>query len=119
MGIWSTRYGRWFLWLLTFTGVAFAWTFFRAGSFEQAWLMVRAMVGLGTAGEFEMDAIDKYGAFVFMGLVLVVQWRYRDSSYEELAARVPAWLLSCVLAALLLALVLTKGEDRAFIYFQF
>ncbi|MCH6552365.1 MAG: DUF3516 domain-containing protein, partial [Planctomycetes bacterium] len=55
------------------------------GSFEQAWMIVRAMVGLGAPGEFEMDATDKYGAFVFMGLVLIAQWRYRDSSYEELA----------------------------------
>ena len=119
MELWRTRYGRWFLWLLTFSGVTFAWTFFRAGSFEQAWMIVRAMVGLGAPGEFEMDATDKYGAFVLMGLVLIAQWRYRDSSYEELAGRLPAWLISCVLAALLMALVLTKGEDRAFIYFQF
>jgi len=38
---------------------------------------------------------------------------------EETVERIPAWILSVTLAVMIIAIFMTRGEDRAFIYFQF
>ena len=43
----------------------------------------------------------------------------RNTTLEQAAARCPWPVRSVLLAAMLIAIVLTQGEDRAFVYFQF
>ena len=69
----------------------------------------------------QLDLRSTYSALVLiiMGWLLLSHWILRDSSERQIWARMPWWLRSLVLAALLSALALNPGEDRAFIYFQF
>jgi hypothetical protein len=63
---------------------------------------------------------ESFSVVMVMTVLLVIgQWILRDSSLEELVGRFPWWVCSLTLAMILLALVLTPGDDRAFIYFQF
>jgi hypothetical protein len=43
----------------------------------------------------------------------------RERSLEQLTAKIPWWSRSVALALLLMSLILSRAEDRAFIYFQF
>jgi hypothetical protein len=52
-------------------------------------------------------------------LILAGQWVLRNSTLEQVADRVPWWARSALLLFLLLSLILARGDDRAFIYFQF
>jgi alginate O-acetyltransferase complex protein AlgI len=51
--------------------------------------------------------------------ILVVQWRMRKVTLEEVVARVPWWLTGLVAAAMLFAVIVAQGSGEAFIYFQF
>lgn len=42
----ESQSSRIFGWLLTFLAVVFAWVFFRAGTIDGAWLMIKTMLGL-------------------------------------------------------------------------
>jgi hypothetical protein len=51
--------------------------------------------------------------------VLLLQWLMRNSSLEAATARVPWWGRAVLMAAVMAAIVMSPGEDRAFIYFAF
>jgi hypothetical protein len=57
-------------------------------------------------------------ALVTVGL-LVTHRVLRDTSLEEVWARMGTLTRACLIALLLLVTFLSPGEDRAFIYFQF
>jgi len=113
--LWTTIYARAFLILLTFTLVCFAWVFFRATSFDQAFRLCRAMLGDGPGAT--------HGAFAWallpVGALIAAHVAMRDTTLEMVAARAAWPLRAAVLTVLVLALVLFPGVDRAFIYFQF
>ena len=113
---------RWFrpraqplLALVTFVLVCFAWVFFRAGTFDQAFRIVGAMLG-GGAGPSHPEWRF---ALIPLGALLAVHWLLRDTSLEALVERTPWPARALALAAMILALFLFPGIDRAFIYFQF
>ena len=54
-----------------------------------------------------------------IGAMLAAQWAMRDTRLEFVVARFSWPLRSLALAALLIALILTPVQDRAFLYFQF
>jgi alginate O-acetyltransferase complex protein AlgI len=113
--LWTTIYARAFLILLTFTLVCFAWVFFRATSFDQAFRLCRAMLGDGPGAT--------HGAFAWallpVGGLIAAHVAMRDTTLEVVAARAAWPVRAAVLTCLVLALVLFPGVDRAFIYFQF
>jgi hypothetical protein len=43
----------------------------------------------------------------------------RDTTLEQVAAKMPAWLWGILLAGMLTSILLMPGDDRAFVYFQF
>jgi alginate O-acetyltransferase complex protein AlgI len=103
---------------VTFLLVCVAWVFFRAQTFGEAFRLLTVMTGPGQGAELVSlrDAAVVLGITTFM---LAGQWALRDTTLEQVAARVPWWGRSLVLLFLVLCLVLTRGDDRAFIYFQF
>lgn len=105
--------------LLTFLLVCFAWVFFRARSFADAWSIVRAMVGLErSSGPLLTPAL----AAPVVGLtvaLLVGHHVMRTKGFEWVVGKLPWWGRSILLAAVLVLTVVLSGEDRAFIYFQF
>ncbi len=104
--------------LLTFMLVCVAWVFFRAQDFSGALRILAAMFsgGIGTLvfGRVKTTVV----LAVTVGL-LCGSWVLRESSLENAVERVPWWLRSMALAAMLVSLALAPGDDRAFIYFQF
>jgi alginate O-acetyltransferase complex protein AlgI len=113
--LWDTRLARAFLILLTFSLVCFAWVFFRATSFAQAFRLVLAMLG-GGAGDVHAELL---AALIPVGVLLLVHAALRDTTLETVVERTPWLARTAALLAMLLSLVLFSGIDRAFIYFQF
>ena len=119
-GFWRSRSGQVSLALLTYLLVCVTWVFFRANTFGQAFHLVGSMVG--ARGFSATGLLSHSQMLVVLGMtagMLGGQWWYRDDPLEEAVARVPWWLRSLMLAAMLVVITLICVDDRAFIYFQF
>ena len=109
--------------LLTFAMVCIAWVFFRAKTFDRAFMLAMAMLGNAPSdAPLDMASLGLVASgtvALVTFLVLAVHWFMRDSSLEETAAKCPWWVRAAILAAMLVAIVTLSGEERAFLYFQF
>jgi alginate O-acetyltransferase complex protein AlgI len=103
---------------VTFLLVCLAWVFFRATSFGQAFAIVRSLVGLEHAPR---TLLVVHLALVAPALVALVAWHWasRARPLEQFVDRAPWLVRGLALAAMVVAIVLMQGPDRAFIYFQF
>jgi alginate O-acetyltransferase complex protein AlgI len=113
--IWKQRLPRIGLALLTFVLVCFAWVFFRATSFEQAFRITTAMLG-GGSGSTHLVLV---ASLIPVTGLLLVHALLRDTTLETVVERTAWPLRTLALVVMLLALLLFPGVDRAFIYFQF
>ncbi len=98
--------------LFTFSFVTFAWIFFRAESFADAWLIVTRIVSSGWA--------DPRFPLLMLALALAV-WVYQFAYESRLRSVLTLWpvrLGLVVLMALYLAVVGGSGQQQ-FIYIQF
>ncbi|MFP4475715.1 MAG: MBOAT family O-acyltransferase [Desulfatibacillaceae bacterium] len=101
----------------TWICVLFTWTFFRAQTFGGAASLCAAMVAGGAS-----SLVDARGAIYILVItvgLLAVHWGMRDRDFVHTMAAVPWFWRAVFVAAMLVAMGLTPGEDRAFIYFQF
>ena len=109
--------------LLTFALVCIAWVFFRAKTFDRAFMLAMAMLGNAPSdAPLDMASLGLVASgtvALVTFLVLAVHWFMRDSSLEETAAQCPWWVRAAILAAMWVAIVTLSGEERAFLYFQF
>ena len=112
---WHAPAGRALLALLTFVLVCFAWVFFRAGTFAQAFRICTAMLGGGSGASHP----EWRFALIPLGVLLASHWALRDTTLEDVVERTPWPVRSLALAAMILSLLMFPGVDRAFIYFQF
>jgi len=106
--------------LLTFLLVCVAWVFFRAHSFNQAFSVTGALFGFSSPEAARL--LRRQSVISVLGVTLAllcVHWLMREASIASVVARVPWWVRSLALAALVLGIIGLSGEDRAFIYFQF
>lgn len=101
--------------LVTFALVCFAWVFFRAASFAQAFRILAAMLGRGHGAGHPGWWL---GVIPVAGLV-AVHWAMRATTLEAVVERSPWQVRSALLAGAIISLFLFSGIDRAFIYFQF
>jgi len=104
--------------LMTYALVLITWVFFRGQSIGDGWLMLQAMFGLRADSLVVGESHVAIVALVTVGL-LMAHWRLRDDSVEGFWSRRSTLSRVLLLSAMLLAIVLSPGEDRAFIYFQF
>ncbi|RIK55790.1 MAG: membrane-bound O-acyltransferase family protein [Chloroflexi bacterium] len=108
--------------LLTFTLGCFTRVFFRAPHLERALTTLKMMLGAGWHMQpgIEIARRDYLMVLALLAAFLLFEWYMRDKSYEWLAAQMPWWARSAIMAVLLFAVVISlpKG-DHAFIYFQF
>jgi alginate O-acetyltransferase complex protein AlgI len=102
----------------TFGLVSAAWVFFRVRSISDAGTLVRAMF-TGKSGSLSIGA----GPMLLIAAAVVAmfggQWMVRNRELAEVWSRMPWPLRSAVLAVMGVAIVLSPGADRVFIYFQF
>ncbi|MCB1561676.1 MAG: MBOAT family protein [Xanthomonadales bacterium] len=99
---------------LTLACVVLLWVPFRAPDAASTGAMLSALGG--TWSRPDLGGLLVLATFVLM---LAVQWLARDDGIDELLARTPDGLLATVLAALIVLIVLSPGDNHAFIYFQF
>jgi D-alanyl-lipoteichoic acid acyltransferase DltB (MBOAT superfamily) len=104
--------------LVTFLLVCVTWVFFRAQNFQDAFDLLAAMTWPSLSFPV-LGRIDAALVLALMALVLLAQWRLRDSSLEDVARSMSWWLRAAVLSLLIFALLVAPGDNRAFIYFQF
>lgn len=118
--VWSKLPIQIFFALLTFIAVSFAWVFFRANSFAQAFTIIQALlaVNLGTP-TIRIEYFYILLTFGITFIILVAHWIMRERSLQQVIESMPWWLRSVVFAGMLIAIITCSGEDRAFIYFQF
>jgi D-alanyl-lipoteichoic acid acyltransferase DltB (MBOAT superfamily) len=124
----SRRFGHWkwgrstsvrlLLVLLTYGLVCLTWVFFRAQDFSGAFAIARAMLvggpNLLMVGSFNVALVAATTLALLGG-----HWLMRERRLEDVAARLPWWARGMALAVLLILLILSPSNDRAFIYFQF
>lgn len=102
---------------LTHLCVVLTYVFFRAHSFSDAFLLLGQMVS-GTG--IEMLTVQEYRTAIIMAVsVFGFHFFMRDRSLKTIVFKTPPVLLAGCMAVMLILLVLTPGDDRAFIYFQF
>ncbi|MGE3317320.1 MAG: MBOAT family protein, partial [Planctomycetaceae bacterium] len=88
------------------------WTcvFFRAQSIAQAFAVSNALVGMvSSAAASSVKDSQAFLALMLIEVLFFVHFLMRDVSIEELAARVPGWLWSVLLASMLVAILLMPG----------
>lgn len=106
--------------LLTFIAVSFAWIFFRADSFGQAFIIIAAMLALASdSPTLRIESFYVPLTFGITAAILISHWIMRERSLENIIGQMPWWLRGIVFAVLMIIIVTCSGEDRAFIYFQF
>ena len=104
--------------LLTYLLVCLTWVFFRAGSFADAFQLLGQM-GFGPMSLSVLGGVEVIGVLVVVAAMLTLQWRLRDSSYEEAYQRMSPALRVAIMTCFLLGICVAPSDDRAFIYFQF
>ncbi|MBI5397766.1 MAG: MBOAT family protein [Verrucomicrobia bacterium] len=105
--------------VVTFLLVSVAWVPFRSQTFGEAFSMLAGLFGFHGHAPSVLRFNDLVKVAVVMGGTCLLQYLVRDSSLRSVAERMPWWLRGLVLALMIVALFVTPGEDRAFIYFQF
>ena len=105
--------------LLTYGLVNVTWVFFRSQSFEQAGRMLVSMFSVPAGVKPLLYPNDLIAVGVVIGAMLVAQWRLRDTSFEAVVTRTPAWLIAVVWTAIGFLTIISQGSENAFIYFQF
>ena len=103
--------------LIQFTMLTLSIPAFRAGTVDH---MVNVYAGMaGGAGPSVLHPADVGLALTTAGALFLGHWILRDSSLEAVAQRMPWPLKAIVLGAIVFAVIMSRGGDRAFLYFQF
>jgi alginate O-acetyltransferase complex protein AlgI len=118
--VWQTASARVGLGLLTFLLVSVSWIPFRAQDMAQTWRVLRSLWSNAT-GAKKVAIEPEQAALVGMVMVslLLVHWLTRNRTLAEAVVRVPPPLRVLGLSLMLVLVLLVRGNDQAFIYFQF
>jgi alginate O-acetyltransferase complex protein AlgI len=108
---------RLFLVLITYFFLCITWVFFRAEDFASAFALISTMFYPMGATLVEQGEI--YKVLMISAVLLLFQWKLRDSSLEAFMAGLPWWFRGLGMAFILISIALAPVDERAFIYFQF
>ena len=118
--VWRERVAAWPLrvayGLFTLLCVTLAWVWFRAPNLAAGAGIFRTL--FSATATTPLDAAQKLALIAFVVLV-GTHWCMRERDLRAWCARVPAPVLGLTLGVLLAAIVLSPGDNHAFIYFQF
>lgn len=118
--VWTKLPVQLFFAFITFLAVSFAWIFFRADSFGQAFTILSTMLTLGPdSSTIRIKLFYVPMTICITAAIFISHWVMRNRSLETIVGEMPWWLRGMVLAVLMVIIVTCSGEDRAFIYFQF
>ena len=111
-------------WPLTFILTSFTWVFFRSESFDQAWTICAAMLGLADSTS-ELGSIRLYESVIILGSVIVVFLEPIIVKHIQTIGvdwwwhRIPFPVRGMTYAGLIMGLVVFGGATQKFIYFDF
>ena len=108
-----------FLALLTYALINITWVFFRAHSFDKAWLVLKGMFGLNDGAVPILPTVHLAMVTLIVSGIVFAHWQMRGQTLEAAVARAPALLLSGLLGVMAFSIVIAQGTGNAFIYFQF
>jgi D-alanyl-lipoteichoic acid acyltransferase DltB (MBOAT superfamily) len=111
------RGARFLLSLGTFLVVTVTWVFFRAENFEVALQILHAMTGSAPTGLIDQFTI--ISVITVVAGMLIAQGLLRNADLERTITELPLWVRGGGIAFFILCILLSPGDDRAFIYFQF
>jgi len=112
-------FGRIFIGAITYFAVLVAWVYFRASNFQMASRMIGGMFGQHARPDAILSTREILEVAVVTIGLLTAHWSMRDTSIENVVARLPRWTVGTVWFLMAAAIILTQGSSNAFIYFQF
>ena len=105
--------------LLTYFLVNVTWVFFRAPTFEKAWVILKGMFGLNEGTQPILSAVHLGAVTLIVGGLVLTHWLMRARTLESLVSATPAPVLATAWSAMAFAVIVEQGTGNAFIYFQF
>jgi len=105
--------------LLTYALVNITWVFFRASTFDKAWLVLKGMFGLNASPEPILAAVHLMTVSVIVLGIVIAHWCMRARTLESLVSSSPRLAVAAVWAVMAFAVIIEQGTGSAFIYFQF
>ena len=104
--------------IVTWIAVCLTWVLFRAEDPASAAHLLTAMLTLGTGQEI-LDGLEVLTVFAVIASLLATHWFMRNRSFESVLKGLSWPAAGLILGAMLIAIVLSPGEERDFIYFEF
>ena len=104
--------------IMTWLAVCLAWVLFRAEDPASAAHLLTSMLTLGS-GEELLGGIEVLTVVAVIVSLLATHWFMRDRSFEAVFKGLSWPVVGLILGAMLIAIVLSPGEERDFIYFEF
>ena len=104
--------------IVTWLVICLTWVLFRAESPASAVHLFSVMLSF-PSGESLISATDIVQVALVTGALLALHGIMRDRDFEHTARGLHWALTGLILATMLIAILLSPGEERAFIYFEF
>ena len=114
----QTNAAKVMLGLVTFILVTLTWVLFRAPDLDAAAHLYAAML-MPVGGIHVADLRDVLVVLGVLAALLGTHWFMRNREFGSAIKRLPWPAIAAILAAMLIAIVLSPGEERDFIYFEF
>lgn len=108
--------------ILTFNFVSFAWIFFRARSFADAWLVLTRIFTEFKAPLFTQWVSEYYLVAILIAVGYIFHWMPKrvENSFEKGLTYMPVYVQSVIMAFVIWILYQARSADiQPFIYFQF
>ncbi|MFQ6007268.1 MAG: MBOAT family O-acyltransferase, partial [Woeseia sp.] len=102
----------------TWTAICLTWVLFRAEDAAAAGSLLVAMLTFD-GGERLLGAVEIQAVIVVVAALLATHWFMRNRRFETVIGNLPWPVVGLILGAMLTAMVLSPGEERDFIYFEF
>ncbi len=103
----------------TFLLTTYAWVWFRAADIEAAGRISGAMFGWSTVPSSLHEPSTRVSVLLVMIGLVATHYLTREKSLAQTLVLVPRPLRVLALSLMLIAVVMVRGNDQAFIYFQF
>ena len=112
------RSAAFLLGIITWLIICLTWVLFRAENPASAAHLLGAMLSL-KGGMSLLSVAEILQVVLVVGALLAVHGIMRERDFEKTARSLSWPLIGLILAAMLIAILLSPGEERAFIYFEF
>jgi len=104
--------------IVTWLAICLTWVLFRAEDTSSAAHLLTSMLTFGS-GEELLGNLEVLTVLTVLASLLAIHWFMRDRSFESVFKGLSWPVAGLILGAMLIAIVLSPGEERDFIYFEF